>query len=270
MALNLNKMFSVTPAKIRNYAKAGTVQVRRKGQPKKYAKLGDVYEVVYKVKCTKEWRNVTLRFLKAKPTDPMPTPSLTQPVWVRCTCPWFLYNCEYALTKAGSSWIHYSNGAAANQTNPKNIPYVCKHVYCLQPIIAKESKKKPDPVRDTKRKVLPESVLDKLRSKPEMEKLRDEKEREEEAGLTSQQKRMRDKTLKDLENTINLTKKNKENKKTTEDLKTVKSLIEFDNSPIADKARNEIDTLIKDVKVNPNDDKIVRKLNQLIKKFRGF
>lgn len=265
MALSLAKMYQVTPAKIRDYAKQGQVQTRRKGQPKHYASLGDVYEVVYKVKCTKEWRNVTLRFLKAKKTDPEPKPGLATPVWVRCTCPWFLYNCEYALARYGSATIHYSNGNPANQTNPKNIPYVCKHIYALRSTI---SKAQPEPIKEPKRKVIPDSTLERIRQTPEMQKQREEIE--DEAGLTTQQRREKNKTLEDIQTTIDQSKKQKNTQRTVDNLKTVKKLIEFDNSPIADKARREVDQVLKSVQDNPNDEAIIRKLNQLIKKFRGF
>lgn len=56
-------------------------------------------------------------------------PDLETDCWVQCSCPYFLYFCEYANTKAGSSEIEYSNGAKPRVRNPRAIPYVCKHLY---------------------------------------------------------------------------------------------------------------------------------------------
>lgn len=53
----------------------------------------------------------------------------SQRAWVRCSCEYFMFNCEYALTKNGSASIKYSNGQPARMTNPSNIPYLCKHLY---------------------------------------------------------------------------------------------------------------------------------------------
>lgn len=51
--------------------------------------------------------------------------------WVSCSCPWFLFFCEYALAKRGSSDILNSNGKPPNITNPKQFPYVCKHIVAI-------------------------------------------------------------------------------------------------------------------------------------------
>jgi len=55
-------------------------------------------------------------------------PDFDHPAWVQCSCPFFLFNCEYALAKHGSSEIKYSNGKPPHITNPKQIPMVCKHL----------------------------------------------------------------------------------------------------------------------------------------------
>jgi hypothetical protein len=49
-------------------------------------------------------------------------------IWASCDCEYFLYHCEVALQKKGSSDIQYSNGASPNQTNPGLIPCMCKHI----------------------------------------------------------------------------------------------------------------------------------------------
>jgi hypothetical protein len=46
-------------------------------------------------------------------------------------CEWFMFYCEYALSKWGAANIRYSNGEPAHTTNPSNYPLVCKHIYAL-------------------------------------------------------------------------------------------------------------------------------------------
>lgn len=43
-------------------------------------------------------------------------------------CPFFLFHCEYALARVGSSEIKYSNGKPPYIKNPKYVPYLCKHL----------------------------------------------------------------------------------------------------------------------------------------------
>jgi hypothetical protein len=50
------------------------------------------------------------------------------PTWVRCSCPYFLYYVEVALTRHGSSSVYYSNGRYPMIRNPKLRPYLCKHL----------------------------------------------------------------------------------------------------------------------------------------------
>lgn len=52
----------------------------------------------------------------------------TTKAWVSCNCPFFLYHCEVALAKRGSSSILYSNGKLPVEKNPRLIPYLCKHL----------------------------------------------------------------------------------------------------------------------------------------------
>ncbi len=66
-------------------------------------------------------------------------PSLKSPAWVQCSCPFYLFNCEWTLAKAGSSEIKYSNGQPPRTTNPDQIPYLCKHLYKASPAVVKEA-----------------------------------------------------------------------------------------------------------------------------------
>lgn len=60
-------------------------------------------------------------------------PDYDNPSWVKCSCPFFLFNCEYALASVGSSEIDYSNGKPPHITNPKKVPFLCKHLYRASP-----------------------------------------------------------------------------------------------------------------------------------------
>lgn len=52
----------------------------------------------------------------------------TSKVWVSCDCEYFLYHCEVALMKKGSSDENYSNGAFPKITNPRLVAHACKHI----------------------------------------------------------------------------------------------------------------------------------------------
>lgn len=273
-------MYRVTPPNIRKNSRIAKVSIRRRGVPKKYAKLGDTYEIIYKVKATSDWRNVTLRFLKKKPKDPLPQPGLNSPVWVRCTCPWFLYTCEYALAKNGSSWIHYSNGKPADQTNPGNIPFVCKHVYALRKAIEELSKDVPaQQFREPKKKVMPENTLKRLMEKPEKE-LEPEKQLSEPVTpkLTPQQKKTKEQTITQLEDLQEQSQQTEAPRSLADKVK--KNLVDIidrvseSDEPIANSVKNELGRLVNEVKDKGQkaltDTRIVRKLNDLITRFRGF
>ncbi len=66
-------------------------------------------------------------------------PNLDMDAWVKCSCPWFLFNAEYALAKVGSSEIDYSNGRPPVVTNPHTLPCLCKHLYAAIPLVLKNS-----------------------------------------------------------------------------------------------------------------------------------
>lgn len=46
-------------------------------------------------------------------------------VKVSCSCHYFKYYCEYALSRHGAANIRYSNGLKATETNPTNYPLLC-------------------------------------------------------------------------------------------------------------------------------------------------
>ncbi len=52
----------------------------------------------------------------------------TSKVWASCSCAYFLYHCEVALKKRGSTDINYSNGKFPKITNPRLVSHACKHI----------------------------------------------------------------------------------------------------------------------------------------------
>jgi hypothetical protein len=90
-------------------------------------------------------------------------PSFKNPAWVHCSCPFFLFNCEYALVRNGSSDFlrhnsktgkvpTFSNKKRPDVTNPKLVPYLCKHLYRASPEVVKKAVEKSanDPKYDFK------------------------------------------------------------------------------------------------------------------------
>lgn len=59
------------------------------------------------------------------------TSKLNDNAWVHCSCPWFTFFCEVALTLKKSSSIKNSNGELPKETNPRLKPWVCKHLIAM-------------------------------------------------------------------------------------------------------------------------------------------
>lgn len=53
---------------------------------------------------------------------------LDTPVWVSCSCEYFLFNCEVADAESDNSSIKYSNGKFPHITNPAGVQHLCKHL----------------------------------------------------------------------------------------------------------------------------------------------
>ena len=50
-------------------------------------------------------------------------------VWCHCSCEYFLYHVEVALTAQGSSSVINSNGNLPVETNPQMKGHLCKHLF---------------------------------------------------------------------------------------------------------------------------------------------
>lgn len=60
-----------------------------------------------------------------------PDKGLDSPVWLTCSCEFWLFNCEYAVNKVGSTFIRKCNGDKPDIRNYGRIPYCCKHIYAV-------------------------------------------------------------------------------------------------------------------------------------------
>jgi len=84
---------------------------------------------------------------------------VTAKMWVSCNCEYFLFHCEVAVQRKGSTDIEYSNGARPKVTNPSMIPAMCKHCVAairagaltVQPSIQREKEPKEKDGKDTKK-----------------------------------------------------------------------------------------------------------------------
>jgi hypothetical protein len=56
------------------------------------------------------------------------------PTWVHCSCPYFRYYVEVALSARGSSAVLSSNGQFPKIRNPRMKPYLCKHLFQAIPV----------------------------------------------------------------------------------------------------------------------------------------
>lgn len=115
-------------------------------------KLGKVFRLLYNLRCLDGNRFVTLRYIGAsygvagKREQVYAKPSADSEVWVSCTCPYHMYNSEYALAQNGSSDIIYGNGSPASMRNPSNTGLVCKHILLALQHALQESA--PEPVKE--------------------------------------------------------------------------------------------------------------------------
>ncbi len=119
-------------------------------QYRRLSALGPVYRQFFRVQCTVQYPGKAMRRGKPKKviicwaSQPQPglrskevapgRPGPETPVWVSCSCNYFRYVCEWALSRYGSSDIIYSNGRPARFTNPRGIGTLCKHLYAAIPV----------------------------------------------------------------------------------------------------------------------------------------
>lgn len=143
----LRQLLSNTPSDVIQRAKATTAVIRTVQRVRKK----DVDTAVFTIRCKShtdtEYYDTTVELYPMEVHhNVFEKPSLDSPSWVSCSCPFFTFNCEYALAKAGSSDIEHSNGKPPHITNPRLVPMLCKHLARAANEVVKQALKaaKPD------------------------------------------------------------------------------------------------------------------------------
>ena len=122
--LPLSKMIGFTPAKIRKNANSVVGKVTKVSMVEDKKKKLTYKQVLAEAYDTNGKRRLEYRLY----TKPKRAAALADDAWVSCSCPYFLFFCEVALAKHKATDIKYSNGAAPKVTNPRRIPWLCKHL----------------------------------------------------------------------------------------------------------------------------------------------
>jgi hypothetical protein len=145
--LTLRQLIRTTPSEVRARSADCRVISRnygigsREGFKRSRPKYPTYYnEMRVMTRCSTEKRYSYIRFYGP--------PELTTPVWVWCSCEYFAYYIEWVLAKYNSSTISsgYANRGVRilNQPprvrNPKQIPYMCKHLLRCTELALKETK----------------------------------------------------------------------------------------------------------------------------------
>lgn len=150
-------LFANTAPNVIGYSR-GCTDIRQLGEgtdweaPSQYRRLsslGPVYRQFFRVQCNVQYpgkgmkRGTPKKVIICWPGQPQPglrsktatpgRPGPQNPVWVSCSCNYFRFVCEWALSRYGSSDILYSNGQPARFTNPRGIGTLCKHIYAAIP-----------------------------------------------------------------------------------------------------------------------------------------
>ena len=147
----LEQMMSNTPSDVVERSKKTNARILRSSSSRKK----DVETLVFVIRCQanteKTFYDVTVELYPTEVhKNVFVNPGFKNPAWVHCSCPFFLFNCEYALVKHGSSDFlkhnsktgdvpKFSNGKPPVVTNPKLVPYLCKHLYRAAPEAVKRA-----------------------------------------------------------------------------------------------------------------------------------
>jgi hypothetical protein len=153
LALTQRQLLDNTPEVVKLRTKICSIRLVGAGKQVKVEKLGKCYELTYNLRCLDGNRIVKVRYIGAKKPglgenreQEDGKPDANSEVWVSCSCPYHMYNTEYALAKKGNSTIIHGNGEAPNIRNPQHVPYVCKHaVLALETSVRNVSNKTEKP-----------------------------------------------------------------------------------------------------------------------------
>lgn len=132
--ISITQLLQLTPSDVRERARTQcTVEIKSARLVKEDE--DQVKHVISKVHATDGTRICQIKFYD--PSHPR-----KGRVWVHCSCPYFLYYLEVALTKRGASSVINSNGKFPRVTNPQTVPYLCKHLFAAAvPAIKVQAKK---------------------------------------------------------------------------------------------------------------------------------
>lgn len=142
--VNISQILKYTPASIKK-RKINTVKsIRTIRAILDSDEYGIHQKAFFNVVATSVPRKVNIKLY-----GPLDKPLLQKKIWVHCSCEWFTYFCEYALAKKKSSTIINSNGKPPVIKNPRQWPYVCKHIIRVFEKLPKVKFKKPKSVKPT-------------------------------------------------------------------------------------------------------------------------
>lgn len=130
--LSVKNLVQATPGAVRQRSKATNTEIRTV----KLKENEDGVRTVIRVRSNTE-ETFYDTIIEIYPTEvsenKFKLPDHNSGAFVKCSCPFFLFNAEYALARAGSSEIDYSNGKRPVIKNPKETPMLCKHLYAAMP-----------------------------------------------------------------------------------------------------------------------------------------
>lgn len=135
--LTLRQLIAKTPSPVRIRAQQCGHQLDEEMEfhPQRAKGKNPYLAQVYTSHCLDGDKQVSIRFASGV-TDK------NSLVWVSCTCPYWLFYCEYAVARTGSTDILYCNGEPPYIRNPKRVPYLCKHLYSVASRIQPGKKRK--------------------------------------------------------------------------------------------------------------------------------
>jgi hypothetical protein len=122
--LTLKRLLQLTPKDI--LSRANKCRVRIIKSVIDSDDIGDHKFVLANVKATDGDRTAAIKFYQLSKRNLVNSES-----WVYCSCPYFKYYLEVALTARESASILESNGAFPFIRNPSMRPYLCKHLAAL-------------------------------------------------------------------------------------------------------------------------------------------
>jgi len=121
--VNILQMLKYTPSKIKKKTVKTVKSIRLVKAVYDTDEYGRHQKAMFKVTATTIPRKVTIKMY-----GKIDTPYNHRKSWVHCSCEWFTFFCEYSLAKRKSSTIINSNGNAPVETNPRQWPFICKHI----------------------------------------------------------------------------------------------------------------------------------------------